>query len=53
MGGKGALTKFARDGMRERDVFEGSGITSEGTADSASDTSVGDVGNGGTSSKDI
>ena len=53
MGGKAVLIKFARGGIRERDAFESCGTTSEDTADSASDVSVGNVGNGGTSLNEV
>lgn len=51
MGGSGVFIKMARDGILERDGFGGDGATSKGTTMSArGDVSVGDVGNGGTSS---
>ena len=53
MGGKAVLIKFARDGICERGAFESCGTASEDTTDSASDVSVGDVGNGGTSSNEV
>jgi len=48
--GKEALIRFARDGILDIDTFREGGTTSKGTADSASEVSVGDVGNGGMSS---
>lgn len=44
------MNRFARDGILEMDVFRAGETTSKGTADSASDVSVGDMGNGGMSS---